>query len=417
MIIPVWVVDPTDNNNPFLKIIPTVLFVGCEDALYDSVPNVIAKMRFWWSSDGISWNIGNNDANPFSELSATGVFSYNNGMWAAVLEYTYSITFPPLPTSVGLLTEVGGGGFGSGQLRSTISGVSSPVAETQLDIFNMINGTFVNTRIGTYTVLLPQNTFTSDPGGSTNLSASAVVNGTSVSFTVIDDVTGQTALAVQNFGGVTFTDDTYIWTPSVVLQDGPSDAGATAFNIWFHPTGNNPSAGVRHRQQIGVVSYDGKDWQVVLNPPTGISQGVGLSFDTNNHRWNFVWNSQHTFVNNPNPTDANSIDPPATLFGDVVDFDTPLADPTQAAAPILAHYPLPSAWTAVRYNGFVADITTTPLTVQYTTTAITTTVVDSGSGWPAATWTTVFTFPHSVGNGNSDGTIFQVTYANPGKGP
>lgn len=87
---PIWVCDPAGNNNPYLKILGIhTIFAAINVAIEDMSGNVIIPATFDFSNDGVNWLLADIEGS-FSELNFIR-WNYVNGMWAAVMTYTYQI--------------------------------------------------------------------------------------------------------------------------------------------------------------------------------------------------------------------------------------------------------------------------------------------------------------------------------------
>ena len=157
--------------------------------------------------------------------------------------------------------------------------------------------------------------------------------------------------------------------------------------------------------QIGQVSYDGKKWITVVTPMPGSSSTINVSYDQTHNRWHWQWNQnnipQNAYTTNPNPLDSSNNQ---TLFGDHINYQMSPSQPA-AGSSFTLHNSLPSGMTAVRYNW-----ANTSNTFEYSKTSITADIVNSGAGWPAATWVQSFVFP-------ATGALNQTWYVKPGSAP
>lgn len=117
---PIWVVDPTGNNNPYLKIkTRDTVFVFWQQATFvngNPSLDVVTPAILWWSDDAITWNQANLPSSITSHPGfQAGTLVYREGMWAAQFAWIYShdvfgdalLTYGWLYTSDGKTWKVG----------------------------------------------------------------------------------------------------------------------------------------------------------------------------------------------------------------------------------------------------------------------------------------------------------------------
>ncbi len=68
--IPIWVVDPAGNNNPFLEVVLRVVFVAAG----------LSNANIYWSTDGLAWTQASYNVGSFN-IFGSGFINYGNGTW------------------------------------------------------------------------------------------------------------------------------------------------------------------------------------------------------------------------------------------------------------------------------------------------------------------------------------------------